>query len=222
MGPAGGDGRQLTVNAKANLLPSVSPDGRYIIFTSNRSGSANIWRMDIDGGNLKQLTNGNLDYSSSLSPDGKWVVYVHESASTSTLWKVSIDGGDPVQLTDKDAGNPVFSPDGELIACSYGNGKVAVIPSEGGQPTKIFDIPTPFIVEPGARWSSDGSALTFHVNRGGISNLWSQPLDGGPPKQVTDFKSDEIFSFAWSRDGKQLALARGVETGDVVLISNSR
>jgi eukaryotic-like serine/threonine-protein kinase len=222
MGPAGGDGRQLTVNAKANLLPSVSPDGRYIIFTSNRSGSANIWRMGIDGGNLKQLTNGNLDYSSSLSPDGKWVVYVHESASTSTLWKVSIDGGDPVQLTDKDTGNPVFSPDGKLIACSYGNGKVAIIPSQGGQPTKIFDIPTPFIVEPGAQWSSDGRALTFHVNRDGISNLWSQPLEGGLPKQITDLKSDEIFSFAWSRDGKQLALARGAETGDVVLISNSR
>lgn len=103
MGPDGGDGRQLTVNAKANLLPSVSPDGRYIVFTSNRSGSANIWRMDIDGGNPKQLTNRYLDYSSSWSPDGNWVVYVHESSSTPTLWKVSIDGGDPVQLTDKDA-----------------------------------------------------------------------------------------------------------------------
>lgn len=226
MGPDGGDGRQLTVNSNANLLPSVSPDGRYILFTSNRSGSGgsvNIWRIDIDGGNPKQLTNGNLDHSSSCSPDGNWVVYVHESSSfTPTLWKVHIDGGDPVQLTDKDAENPVFSPDGKLIACSYGNGKVAVIPSEGGQPTKIFDIPTPFVVEPGARWSADGRALTFHVNRGGISNLWSQPLEGGPPKQITDFESDEIFSFVWSRDGKQLALARGVETGDVVLIRDSR
>ena len=226
MGPDGGGGTQLTVNANANLLPSVSPDGRYILFTSNRSGSdgsVNIWRMDIDGGNPKQLTNGNLDHSSSWSPDGNWLVYVHESSSfTPTLWKVSIDGGDPVQLTDREAGNPVFSPDAKLIACSYGNGKVAVIPSQGGQPTKVFDIPTPFIVEPGAKWSSDGRALIFHVNRDGVSNLWSQSLEGGPPKRITDFKSDEIFSFAWTRDGKQLALARGLETGDVVLISDSR
>jgi serine/threonine protein kinase/Tol biopolymer transport system component len=222
MGPEGGDGKQLTVNAKANLLPSVSSDGRYVVFTSNRSGSANIWRMDVDGGNPKQITNGNFDYGSSCSPNGNWVVYVHESSSLPTLWKISIDGGQPVQLTDKQSGNPVFSPDGKLIAFSYGNGKVAVMPSEGGQPTKVFDIPTPFILEPGAQWSADGRSLIFHVKRDGISNLWSQPLDGGSPNQVTDFKADEIFSFAWSRNGKQLALARGVETGDVVLISDSR
>ncbi len=218
----GGDGRQLTVNASANLLPSVSPDGRYVVFTSTRSGAVNIWRMDIDGANPKQLTNGNFDYNSSCSPDGKWVVYVHENSGTPTLWKVSIDGGNPVQLTDKDAGNPVFSPDGKLIACSYGNGKVAIITSEGGQPRKVLDIPTPFIVEPGFQWTSDGRALTYADRRGGVSNIWNQPLDGGPPKQVTDFRSDEIFSFAWSRDGKQLALARGIETGDVVLVSDSR
>ncbi len=221
----GSDGRQLSVNANANLLPSVSPDGRYIVFTSTRSGSFNIWRMDIDGGNPKQLTYGNLDHNSSCSPDGKWVVYENENSGMQTLWKVPIDGGNPVQLTDRDAGNPVFSPDGKLIACSYspkpGERKVAIIPSEGGQPTKLFDIPTPFLFEPGAQWSPDGRALIFHVKRDGVSNLWSQPLDGGPPKQVTDFKSEQIFSFAWSRDGKQLALARGVETGDVVLISDS-
>lgn len=224
----GGEGRQLTVNANANLLPSVSPDGRYVLFTSNRSGSGgsvNIWRIDIDGENAKQLTNGNLDHSSSCSPDGKWVVYVHESSSfTPTLWKVSIDGGDPVQLTDKEAANPVFSPDGKLVACSYndGNWKVAVIPSEGGPPTKLFDIPTPYLFEPGAQWSSDGRALIFHVKRDGISNLWGQPLDGAPPKQLTDFKSEEVFSFATSRDGRLLALARGVDTGDVVLITESK
>ena len=64
--------------------------------------------------------------------------------------------------------------------------------------------------------------LTSGFEQASGPNLWSQPLDGGPPKQVTDFKSDEIFSFAWSRDGKQLALARGVETGDVVLITDSK
>jgi len=47
-------------------------------------------------------------------------------------------------------------------------------------------------------------------------------LDGGPSKQLTNFKSDLIFSFAWSRDGRQLALARGSVTKDVVLISSLR
>jgi eukaryotic-like serine/threonine-protein kinase len=220
--PDAGNEKQLTVNKNGNLLPSVSPDGRYVFFTSIRSESVNIWRMDIDGGNPKQITHGNLDHSASCSPDGKWLVYVHDTFGKSTLWKVSTDGGTPVKLTDSEAANPVLSPDGKLIACSYGNGKVAIIPFEGGPPLNVFEIPTPFVVEPGFQWTSDGRALTFVDTRGGVSNIWSQPIAGGPRKQITNFQSEDIFSFAWTRDGKQLALARGVETGDVVLITDFR
>lgn len=49
---------------------------------------------------------------------------------------------------------------------------------------------------------------------------WSEPIEGGPPVQLTSFKSDSIFAFDWSRDGKQLVLARGTVTPDAVLISN--
>ncbi len=55
-----------------------------------------------------------------------------------------------------------------------------------------------------------------------VSNIWSLPLDGTPAKQLTNFRSDQIFFHAWSRDGKQLALARGSVTSDAVLISNFR
>jgi len=55
---------------------------------------------------------------------------------------------------------------------------------------------------------------------GGVSNLWQQPLDGGAPKQITDFKSEQIWNFAYSRDGKQVAFARGETTRDVVLIND--
>jgi Tol biopolymer transport system component len=58
------------------------------------------------------------------------------------------------------------------------------------------------------------------LTRGGASNIWRQALAGGLPKQITSFKSDLIFFFAWSRDGKQLALERGATSSDVVLISN--
>lgn len=217
-----GNEKQLTVNKNGNLFPSVSPNGRFVFFTSIRAESVNIWRIDIDGGNPKQITSGNLDHSASCSPDGKWLVYVHDALGKSTVWKVSTDGGTPVQLIDSEAANPVVSPDGKLIACSYGNGKVAIFPFEGGQPLKVFDIPTPFIVEPGFHWTSDGQAITFVDTRGGVSNIWSQPIAGGPRKQITNFQAEDIFSFAWTRDGKRLALARGVETGDVILITGFR
>ncbi len=69
-------------------------------------------------------------------------------------------------------------------------------------------------------WSPDGRAL-LHL-REGLLNVWSQPVDGGKPSRLTNFQGDQIFNFAWSQDGKWLALARGRVAEDVVLISDLR
>jgi hypothetical protein len=52
--------------------------------------------------------------------------------------------------------------------------------------------------------------------------MWKQPLDSKGLVQITEFSSGEMFGFAWSKDGKQLAFARGVRTTDVVMMSNFR
>jgi hypothetical protein len=57
---------------------------------------------------------------------------------------------------------------------------------------------------------------------GGVSNLWSQPTDGGLAKQITNFKTDRILTFAFSPDGRKLALARGKTTSDAVLINEAK
>ena len=69
-------------------------------------------------------------------------------------------------------------------------------------------------------WTADARALTYIVTQGGVSNIWTQPTQGGPSKQMTDFKSLLIYSFDWTRDGKQLVLARGTIQNDVVMTSN--
>jgi hypothetical protein len=66
-------------------------------------------------------------------------------------------------------------------------------------------------------WTIDGKALTYIDTKDGVSNIWAQPVDGGQKKQLTHFKSDLIFKYAWSHDGK-LALARGSKTSEVMLI----
>ncbi|MGI8897039.1 MAG: protein kinase domain-containing protein, partial [Pyrinomonadaceae bacterium] len=229
-----GDGtnqRQLTENSRINTHPAVSPDGRYIVFASDRAGASNIWRTDMDGSNARQLTRGSGEDYPQCSPDGKWVVYTLLGAGKPTIWRVSIDGGAPQQITDKYTAAAAFSPDGNSLACLYREEqpnsplKLAIFPLEGGQPAQIFG--APILAEevslvPPPRWTTDGRALTYIVTSAGVSNVWLQPINGGAPRQLTTFKADRIFSFEWSRDGKQLLVARGMVASDVVLISNFR
>ncbi len=98
--------------------------------------------------------------------------------------------------------------------------RVAVATLEGGPPLKTFDVTAP--VEGRLRWTPDGRAVAYIEMKNGVSNIVAQPLDGGKLAQLTDFKADRIFSFAYSRDGKQLALSRGTVSNDVVLIKDFR
>jgi serine/threonine protein kinase len=221
----GGNQKQLTTNPRSDNSPAVSPDGRSIVFVSDREGMPSLWRMDIDGGNQRQLTSGQEDYWPQVSPDGRWIVFQSWRSGKAALWKMPLDGGEPTQLTDKFTYLAAISPDGKLIACGYDEQpgappRIALLSIDGGDFAKTFDIPVtataPF------RWSGDGKAVLYRNTRNVITNIWAQPIDGSPPKQLTDNKADQIFDFAFSRDGKQLVTSRGTVTSDVVLISNFR
>ncbi len=217
---------QLTVNTGDNYTPATSPDGRFIVFTSNRTGSLNIWRMNAeDGSDPKQLTFGDGNSYPSCSPDGQWVVYDNQSKARTTVWKVSIDGGNPIQLTDEYARMPVVSPDGQFIACrSYdlkaGKRAIAILPFQGGPPIKR--LPIPVMDWQRIQWTADGRALTFVDGVTGTQNIWSYDLASQSSKQLTDFKTNLIFAYAWSPDYKQLACQHGTEIRDVAIINNQR
>jgi Tol biopolymer transport system component len=219
----GGSLKQLTANARVNGYPSVSPDGRHIVFMSDRNSIPHIWRMNIDGSDQQQLTQGSGEQSPQFSPDGRWVVY-RNAYGKATVWKVPADGGEPVQLSYKYSTYPTVSPDSKLVAYFYRDEntpwRIAVAPLEGGEPLKTFDLPATFWHP--LHWTPDGRALAYIDTRGGISNIVAQPLDGGAVKQLTDFKADRIFWFDFSRDGTQLALSRGTQTSDVILIKDFR
>ncbi len=231
MNADGSNQRQLTANARNNSQPVATFDGRYIIFKSDRSGTANIWRMDVDGTNPKRLSSGSGEANPHCTPDGKWVVYTLLGSGKPTVWRVSIDGGAPEQVIDRYTTNPAVSPDGESIACFYrdeqanGRMKIAIFKVAGGEPIRSFDtagVPVFDAANSSLRWTANGRALTYVVTAGDVSNLWSQPISGDLPKQLTNFRSNRIFSFDWWPDGKQLILSRGTVTSDVILMSNFR
>src|SRR5262249_12575393 len=139
--------KQLTVNEALDSDPICSPDGRYVVFTSDRSGTTNIWRMDADGSHPLQLTRGRSDSYPEISPDGRWVIYTATEPEEMSLWKVPLEGGSAAQLTHGAHTRPAISPDGKLIACGYGDqqsdveAKVALMPFEGGEPVRVLNLP---------------------------------------------------------------------------------
>jgi eukaryotic-like serine/threonine-protein kinase len=204
---------------------TASPDSRYILFTSDITGSKQIWRMNSDGSNAIQLTDGDSADQPACSPDGRWVIYIRHEKDHPRLWRVSIDGGQAVRLTDDFTTDPVVSPDGKLIACFYSapgepSGKIALLPVTGGAPIKVF--PNKIESSTVLRWMPDGRNLSYSENLAGSSKIWIQPLQGGEPKPFVEFENDRIFGFDWSNDGKRLICVRGMWTSNAVLIKDFR
>ena len=108
--------------------------------------------------------------------------------------------------------------------CLNDRGKLAIVPFTGVTPAKLLDIHPDFeggISFP-VRWAPDGHSVIYAVDEGGFDNLWAQPLTGGRGRALTHFTSQMIYSFAYSHDGRQIAIGRGTPFSDVVLISNFR
>ncbi len=209
-----------------NAFPSVCGNGRHIVFVSTKRGKPTIWRMDADGSNATLLSDI-ADFNAlppTCSPDGKWVLFTGEREGAAGLWRVPIDGGGAVQFTH-DAWTGRISPDGSQVAFysmpteQDSTSKIELVPVGGGGRTVVADSPPDW---PMLKWSPDGKALQYTRVDKGTANIWEQPLPSGAPRPVSRFSSQQIFSFAWSREGRRLAIARGQTRTDVVLISHFR
>jgi serine/threonine protein kinase len=223
--PGTGQQDPILADKFASFMPVECGDGRYIIFASGgRAGSAraNLWRMDSDSGNLRQLTEGKADLFPACSPAGKWVYYLDE-ASSGILMRVSIDGGKPEKMSDAGITEFDVSSDGKLIAEDVFSGprqQLKIIDVESGKILKEMELPPHNNVS--MRFTPDGKTVAFAIRDKGFDNLWAQPIDGSPSRQITKFSSDQITGFRWSMDGKKLALVRGHVHSDVVLIREAK
>jgi Tol biopolymer transport system component len=221
MNADGSNPKQLTPTGTSATIPSVTGDGRVVVFESGREGVSEIWRVNADGSDLRQLTTCGKNSSPSVSPDGKWVVYRSSCDTVGSLWRISIDGGEPVRLTDKQVAWPWISPDGKWIACAYffepTKFKLAMISIEGGPPAKVFEIPGQANFRYGVKWTADGKAIIY---RDWVTGIWRQAIDGGPPQRIEGLPDEKILANGWSRDGQLFAFVRAVTARDVVLITS--
>lgn len=208
--------------------PSACADGRYIVFSGifgKGKPVINVWRMDASGGNLKQLSDGKIDQGPVCSPDEKWVYYL-DAAGGSHLMKVPLEGGKPEKVVNDLVADSDISPDGKTaILATFGHlgehvEELKLIALDSGQPLKTMAFQHP---RSGTlRFARDGKAIVYPIRSAGVDNLWMQPLDGSPGKQITDFSAEHIGAFAWSGDGTRLGIIRGHVDSDVVLIRDSQ
>ena len=224
----GGASKQLTHGSDNKMETAVTHDGKYVVYQSE----AKIWRSDLESGAALQLTNGAHDVHPEPTADSRFVIYASFTnwspgiGGKPTLWKVPINGGKPSQLSALPASLPKVSPDGKLVAFEYfpevdpqlSRQLVGLMNSQGGDLKNVFDRLPAMASDP--FWEPDGKALQFVVLNKHVGNVWRQPLSGAPAAQVTNFNTGRLVTFAWSQDGRQLAMVRGKTTHDIVLITN--
>jgi len=218
----GADGRNrklLTVGENNSRGPCVPLDGRVIFFESWRN-PVGIWRMDLDGGNVRLVAEAVVNSGPACTAGGEWVLY--QGDDLSQIRRVRPDGTPGPPLDTGALALIAVSPDGTRVAGLYPDPAQAkyvmkVIPFGGTAPARTFDVPAGS--GQSLRWIPDGRALSYVVTSGGTSNIWVQPITGGAPRQLTNFTEGVIWAHAWAPDGR-LALARGRVNQDIVLITS--
>ena len=211
----------------AAMQPNGCSDGHLVLARGMaKTLSVNIWRSEADGTGLHRLTEGKRDMFPMCSPDSKTVFYI--DMTVPAFMKVSMAGAQPERVTKEfaefNAGFDV-ARDGKTVVLGTYDFKaqkptISLVSLDSGQVLRMFEYDPRHQGQP--RFSPDGKGIVYPVREKGVDNLWLQPLDGGPGRQLTNFSSLKIYSYQWSPDGKSLALVRGDSPSDLVLIQNSQ
>ena len=215
-----GQVQQLTDDPAPDWNPRFSADGRWIGFYSLRSGNRDIWVMPAAGGAARQLTRDTAtDWFLAWSPDGEQIAFARTrdvgGHVDEDLWVVPVGGGDARRLLDDPApqGSPDWSRDGRLLlfnSVRKGRYGVWVVPVAGGQPRLVADGIY-------ARWWPDSASIVMRI--AWQPELWRVPIDGRPPRQLTNLEGrpGKIFASppAPSPDGKYVYFGWYERLGDL-------
>ncbi|MEO2006109.1 MAG: LpqB family beta-propeller domain-containing protein [Candidatus Poribacteria bacterium] len=234
----GSNPRKLADHAGNLTSPTWSPDGKSIAFASHSvfsldgpPTSADIYVMDADGANQRNLTNHpRRDFSPTWSPDGKSIAFA--SAPEGNLFGdadihvIDADGKSRRSLTNQpnNESSPAWSPDGNSIAfikdqrvgdaiSSEATSDVYVMNVTGAEQRNLTNHPG-FTGSPA--WSPDGKGIAFYARRGGNGDIYVMDADGANQWRLTNPDNWDA-SPAWSPDGKSIVFASAHEGAGVAL-----
>ena len=211
----GSNRKQLTFSTGGNFFPVWSPDGQRLAFISTRTGSPEIWVMDADGMNQKEITSGGGNFIPAWSPDGRQIAFTSTRTGSPQIWVMNADGSKPRQLTTAGHNNvPVWSPDGQKIAFWSGDetgfGQVWVMDADGGNRKQLTFAK---IISYTPKGSSANAPSWLYSQKiaywSGIEHqygqVWVMNADGSNQQQLTTepapISSDNPV---WSPDGTKI------------------
>ena len=215
----GGEPVVIAENNSTDWNPIWSPDGKFLYFVSDRSGSMGCWRVAIDEKTGEQLAEPEFvstpsKYSRHLafSRDGKTLAYVSYD-SQSNLQSVAFDpltlkvSGETNWITrgDKETGSPDLSPNGEMFVVrqpARTQEDLAVFDKSGAN---LRNLMNDKFRERLPRWSPDGKKIAFHSDRSGKYQIWTINPDGSNLEQITFTEKTGINAAVFSPDGLRLA-----------------
>jgi eukaryotic-like serine/threonine-protein kinase len=217
-----------TAEVQVGNFISVCAGGK-IVFTGIPKGvnHSEAFRVNADGTGVSRLTTAKLVRAPQCLT-GDVVNYTDLDGTVATAWSTPLAGGTPRKLFSASGTNPV--------AFSH-NGMVAVARTAGADVhderilAEAYDLahpdspPKPLIID--NRWSisrwhltPDGKALVYPIVEKGQWSLYSQPLDGGPGKIITEVAPMPIRDYGWSPDGSQMVVLREQSISNVLLITD--
>lgn len=186
---------------------SWSPDGKQIVFDSNRDRKQEIYIMNSDGSNVKRLTySKRANYLPTISADGKKILFMSYSDSEEAVHVMNMDGNELKKLTDENSknGDPDWSPDSRQIVFHSDrdeeNRELYKMAADGTNVKRLtFNKSSDFV----PRWSPDGKMISFNSSRDGNREIYVMSQDGTNQRNVTnDLLSNMVHN--WSPDSKRI------------------